>query len=171
MTKSLDNILTARLRKVEMVAFLKKNPNLFEETVKISLGDEEPQSWRATWLVKHYMAKNDKRIVKNINSILKVLPNKKDGHQRELLKILIDMKLTEKQEGILFDKCFTIWEDISKSPSVRGTAFSIIVSTVKKYPELLSEIEFLTQNHYVETLSPGIRHSIVKTIEELRISI
>ncbi len=170
MTKSLNHILSDSLRKDKMVSFLKKNPNLFDETLKISLRNKEPQSWRAAWLLKHYMSKNDERIIPSINKILKVLPNKKNGHQRELLKILIDMKLTEKQEGILFDKCFTIWEDISKSPSVRGTAFLIIVSTVKKYPELLVEIEFLTQNHYVETLSPGIRNSIVKTIEELRIS-
>ena len=171
MTKSLKHILTATLRKDKMVSFLKKNPNLFDETLKVSLGDKEPESWRAAWLVKHYMTRNDSRVRKYINSILKALPNKKDGHQRELLKILIDMKLTEKQEGILFDNCFTIWEDISKSSSVRGTAFSIIVNTVKKYPELLVEIEFLTQNHYVEALTPGIRNSIVKTIKELKISI
>jgi len=171
MTNTLNQILTDTLRKEEMVSFLKKNPNLFDETLKVSLGDKEPESWRAAWLVKHYMTRNDSRVRKYINSILKALPNKKDGHQRELLKILIDMKLTEKQEGILFDNCFTIWEDISKSSSVRGTAFSIIVNTVKKYPELLVEIEFLTQNHYVEALTPGIRNSIVKTIKELKISI
>jgi hypothetical protein len=171
MTKSLNHILTASLQKDKMVSFLKKNPNLFDETLKVSLGDKEPQSWRAAWLIKHYMLKNDARIANSIKSILKALPNKKDGHQRELLKILMDMKLSEKQEGILFDKCFTIWEDISKSSSVRGTAFSIIVDTVKKYPELLTEIEFLTQNHYVETLTPGIRNSIVNTIKKLKINI
>jgi len=171
MTVLFNQILTDTLRKEEMVSFLKKNPNLFDETLIVSLGDKEPQSWRAAWLVKHYMSKNDPRVITNINSILKALPNKKDGHQRELLKILMDMKLSEKQEGILFDKCFTIWEDISKSSSVRGTAFSIIVDIVKKYPELRTEIEFLTQNHYVETLTPGIRNSIVKTIKELNINI
>ena len=170
MTKSLQYILKASLLKVKMVDFLKKNPDLFDETLKVSLGDDEPEAWRATWLVKHYMDKNDKRIVKKINSILKALPNKKDGHQREMLKILMDMKLSEKQEGILFDKCFVIWEDINKSSSVRGTAFLIIVNTVKKYPELLTEIEFLTQDHYLESLTPGIRNIIVRTIKELKLS-
>jgi len=170
MTKSLKNILTASLRKDKMVDFLKKNPDLFDETLEISLDDYEPESWRAAWLIKHYMAKNDKRIIKKINSILKELPNKKDGHQREFLKILMDMKLSEKQEGILFDKCFVIWEDISKSSSVRGTAFLIIINTVKKYPELLTEIEFLTQKHYSETLTHGIRNIIVKSIKELKLN-
>ena len=171
MTKSLQNILTARLRKNEMVAFLKKNPILFDETLEVSLGDKEPESWRAAWLINHYMTKDDKRIKKNINAILKILPNKKDGHQRELLKILMEMELTEKQEGVLFDVCFTIWEDISKSSSARGTALLIIFNTVKKYSELITEIEYLTQAHYIETLSPGIRNSVVRIIKELKIDI
>ncbi|MBU0474073.1 MAG: hypothetical protein KKF62_07900 [Bacteroidetes bacterium] len=171
MTNSLNKILTGALRKEQMVDFLKKNPTLFDETINISLGDYQPESWRAAWLIKHYMNKNDKRITKYINAILKVLVNKKDGHQRELLKILLAMELTEKQEGILFDKCITIWEDINKSPSVRSFAFLILTNTVKKYPELMVEIGFLTQNHYTESLSPGIRHSIVRVINKLHINI
>lgn len=171
MTKSLQNILTSRLRKNEMVAFLKKNPNLFDETLEVSLGDNDPESWRAAWLINHYMTKNDKRIKKNINSILKALPNKKDGHQRELLKILMEMELTEKQEGVLFDGCFIIWKDISKISSARGTALLIIINTVKKHSELITEIEYLTQFHYIETLSPGIRNSVVRIIKELKIDV
>ena len=171
MTESLQNILTTLLRKDKMVAFLKKNPNLFDETLKVSLGNKEPQSWRAAWLLKHYMSKNDARVIPSINKILKAIPNKKDGHQRELLKILLEMELTKKQEGILFDKSISIWEDIDKSPSVRSFAFLVLVNTVKKYPELITEIGFLTQGHYTETLSPGIRKSVVRIIEELRINI
>jgi hypothetical protein len=88
-------------------------------------------------------------------------------HQREFLKILLRMELNNKQEGKLFDICMTIWEDINKSPSVRILAFSTLVSLTKKYPELISEIEFLTQSHYIETLSPGIRHSFERMKKEL----
>ena len=171
MTKSLNNILTATLRKDKMVVFLKKNPNLFDETIKVSLGNEKPQSWRAAWLIGQLITKNDKRIKPHIKSILKAIKEKEDGHQRELLKILMKMNLSEKQEGILFDECISIWEDINKSSSVRGFAFLIITNTVKKYPELISEIGFLTQEHYTETLSPGIRHSVIKIIKGLKINI
>jgi hypothetical protein len=132
MTKPLKEILTGTLRKDDLVSFLNKNPSLFNDTIKTSLGDLKPQSWRAAWLVQHYMQKNDLHIKRKINSILKVIINKEDGHQRELLKILLAMELTEKQEGILFDKCISIWEDINKSPSVRSFAFLIITNTVKK---------------------------------------
>jgi hypothetical protein len=147
-----------------MVLFLRKNPELFVETVKISLGDESPQSWRAAWLIGHYMKNNDAVLRPYINSILSGIIAKEDGHQREFLKILNRMELTDDQEGRLFDVCLTIWEEIHKSPSVRGTAFQTILNIVKKYPELKNEIVHLTQSQYTETLSPGIKHSFYKLI-------
>ncbi len=167
MTESLQHILTGSLRKEKLILFLKKNPDLFDEVITVSLGNDKPQAWRATWLLGHCITGDDKRIRPHINSIFKVLLEKGDGHQREFLKILRRMKLNEKQEGILFDKAIKIWEDINKSASVRSFAFLVIAETVEKYPELLSEVEFLTQAHYVETLTPGIRHSIIKTINKL----
>lgn len=171
MTESLHNILTNRFQKKRMVAFLNENPNLFDETIAIALGNAKPQAWRATWLIGQYVEQNDKRIKPHINSILKVILGKEDGHQRELLKVLLKMELTEKQEGILFDKSITIWEDINKSSSVRSIAFLILSNIVKKYPELLTEIKFLTQRHFIETLSPGIRYSVIRVIKELKIDI
>lgn len=167
MTESLEYILTGSLRKEKLTSFLKKNQNLFGEVIGIALGNAKPQAWRAAWLLGQCITKNDKRISPHISSILKVLLEKEDGHQREFIKILSRMKLNEKQEGLLFDKAIAIWKDINKSSSVRSSAFLVIVTTVRKYPELLNEIEFLTQAHYVETLTPGIRHSILKTINGL----
>jgi len=164
MQKSLDDILTGRLLKIELVSFLRKHPELFEETIKISLGDQSPQSWRAAWLIGHYMKKNDALLLPYVDSFLSKIGDKGDGHQRELLKILNRMKLTEDQEGRLFDASLSIWEEIHKSPSVRGTAFRTIQNIIKKYPELKHEIEHLTQSHYTETLSPGIKHSFYKSI-------
>jgi len=162
MQKSLDDILTGRLRKQELVSFLEKHPELFEQTIKITLGDVQPQAWRAAWLIGHYMEHNDARLLPYVDSILSNIAAKGDGHQRELLKILNRMELNEDQEGILFDVSLSIWEEVHKSPSVRGTTFLTILSIVEKYPELKCEIEHLTQAHYTETLSPGIKHSFYK---------
>ncbi|MFC2133411.1 hypothetical protein ACFLTH_02235 [Bacteroidota bacterium] len=165
MHRSLEDILTDRLRKKELIFFLDKHPELFEQAVKISLGDVQPLAWRAAWLIGNYMETNDARLLPHVDSILSKIPGKGDGHQRELLKILNRLKLSHDQEGILFDICLTIWEEIHKSPSVRGTAFQTILLIVKKYPELKSEIEHLTQPHYTDTLSPGIKNSFFRMVE------
>ena len=77
------------------------------------------------------------------------------------------MELDEKYEGVLFDICMDIWEQISKAPSVRINALRLIIKIADKHPELRQEISFLTQDHYLESLSPGARHSALKLMNEV----
>ena len=155
--------------KEEMIAFMNTNPEYFEEAVELAVGNKEKVCWRAAFLLWGCMEKNDPRIKKHINKIIEVIPGKEDGHQRELIKILSQMKLNEEQEGSLFNICMNLWEQLDKAPSIRYTAFKFIVNTAKKYPELSKEISVITQNHYLETLSPGVRHSISLMMPELNI--
>jgi len=146
----------------ELISNINAFPDQFHEALKIALTDNEPQGWNAAWLLEHCVMKNDPRIRKHVSSLIQSLNGKRDGHQREILKILMKMELKDDQEGFLFDECMNIWESIGKSPSVRISAFSIMAGIAKKYPELKHELEFLTQEQYTETLSPGIKHSFNK---------
>lgn len=152
--------------KNEMISFMETHPECFYEAIELAISDKEKLCWRSAWLLWSAMEKNDPRIRPHINKIIKVIPEKEDGHQRELLKILSKMKLNEEQEGILFNICLNLWEALGKTPSIRHIAFKFIIKTAKNYPELKSEIEFLTQQHYLETLSPGVKRSISKMVKE-----
>ncbi len=145
--------------KDEMISFMENNPEYFNEAIKLAISDKQPYSWRAGWLLWSCMDEDDKRIRKYIKKIVNAVKNKEDGHQRELLKILLKMELIEEHEGVLFNICMDVWEQINKSPSVRINALKMIVKIAKKHPELAHEIKFLTQGHYLETLSHGARHS------------
>ena len=162
MQKSLQEILISRLPKKDMILFLEENPEDFEKAVLLALSDDENLGWRAAWLVNSIMKKNDPRITKHIKKIINAVDNKNDGHQRELLRILGKMRVSDNDEGRLFDKCMAIWESINKSSSVRIIAFRIIASMLKKYPELKNEIEPLTQKQYYDNLSEGIKGSFLK---------
>lgn len=153
--------------KAEMNSFLISHPEYFEEAIQLAIGDKEKLCWRAAFVIFDCMDGNDKRIRKYLNKIIDVLPNKNNGHQRELIKIILKMKLNEEQEGTLFNICMNLWEQIDKTPSVRWTAFKFILNMGKKYPELSEEISVLTQDHYLETLSPGIRHSVFRMTKGL----
>ena len=111
--------------------------------------------------------KNDSRIKPHIQKIIQVLPKLEDGHQRELLKILLKMDLEKSFEGLLFDLFVDLWEQVRKQPSVRSFAFKGMVKVAEKYPELKNEVLLLTQSHYINPLSPGIRKSILKSIKNL----
>ena len=152
--------------KDEMISFLKSHPEYFDEAIQLSISDKQPYSWRAAFLLWGTIEENDKRIKKHIKSIVNSIPGKEDGHQRELLKILYKMKIGGKYEGQIFNICMNLWEQINKKPSVRMIAFKFIYKIAKKHPELLDEIVFITDEQYLESLSPGIRRTVTKMIQD-----
>jgi hypothetical protein len=166
METELENVLM-KFYKTEMIRYLATHPESFIEAIHLALADKQPYSWRAAWLLWSCMEKNDIRVKVHIRSIIECINEKNDGHQRELLKILYLMDIDEELEGILFDHCIRIWEKINKKPSVRFNAFKVILKISRKYPELSQEIGFLMQDHYTESLSRGVRRSLIRMINGL----
>ena len=160
-------VILMNTRKEGMMKFVEDNPDSFSELIQLSLANKQPYSWRAAWLLDSCMEDNDIRVAKYCNAILDTIPDKKDGYQRDLLRILSRMDLDDEQEGRYFDTCISLWEHISKIPSVRYLAFQGIVKLAKKYPELLDEVKLLTQDHYLDELSPGVKHSIKRLLKTL----
>jgi hypothetical protein len=156
METALENILI-NTTKDGMISYLRNHPEDFEHAVSLAVSGEQPFSWRAASLLWSCMENNDVRIRKHVKKILDVLLNADDGYQRELLKILLNMNLKKENEGILFDKCMTILESMKKKPSVSFTAFKFIQKMAEKYPELSGEVNFITQDQYLKTLSTGVK--------------
>ena len=165
METALEHTLTS-FYKTGMIAYMDAHPEDFEEAIELAISNKQPYSWRAAWLLWSCMQKNDVRVQSHIKNIIDAIKDKKDGHQRDLLIILLQMELNEEYEGFLFHICVDIWEKINKKPSARITAFKNIIKIAKKYPELSNEVIFFTQNQYLESLSPGVKKSISKMIME-----
>jgi hypothetical protein len=159
MESPLEIILTTT-HKPQMVAYVNSNPSCFEELVKLAMGDKQPYSWRASWLLWSCIEKNDKRIQKYLKDFIQVLPTRVDSQKRELMKILEMMEIPDELEGLLFDQCMAIWEKLDQQPSVRINAFKILVKIVGRHPELREELNFLTQDQYIESLSQGVKRSL-----------
>ncbi|MCG8374558.1 MAG: hypothetical protein MI700_13535 [Balneolales bacterium] len=166
MASSLQQVLHKQFKE-DAIAYLQQHPEEFEQLVEISLSNQPHQNWRAAWLVFHMMEENDPRVLPLVNTIIDVLPAKQEGHQRELMKILERMELSEEQESVLFDFSVELWESIRKKPSVRYRAFVWMVNIGEKYPELIPEILMLAQPQYVNSLSPGIKNSVRKMVAKL----
>lgn len=164
---SIETVLASRFSKEKFLSFLASNPDKVEETFQLAFQSEAPVSWRAAWVLNHAMEKNDARIKAHESQIIEILSTKEDGHQRELLKLLEKIDIHEDLEGVLFDKCVSIWEAVEKSPSVRVVAFRVLANVAVKYPEMKNEIEFLVQDHYLDSLSPGIKRSLQKVYASL----
>jgi hypothetical protein len=166
METALEHILTSTY-KDEMIAYLNTHPEDFEEAIKLAISDKQPYGWRSAWLLWSCMEENDKRIQGYIKKIINTISTKGDGHQRELLKIVQLMELDEEDEGILLNECETLWKKTNIRPSVRYAAFVCMNKMVTRYPDLVHEIELLTDDHYLETLSPDIKLAIKRMIKKL----
>jgi len=165
-TQTVFEILSSRFNKDEFVSFLNANPEHFNEAFELALKTENPQSWRAAWVLNHCLDKQDSRSTPFVTRFIDHIKSVPDGHQRELLKLLEHAGISDDLEGKLFDITVTLWKDVSKTPSVRIVAFRTLLKIASKYPELKSEIEFLTQNQYIESLSPGIKNSMQKQLKK-----
>jgi hypothetical protein len=166
METALERILTSSY-KAAMISYMASHPEDFMEAIELALSDKQPYSWRAAWLLWSCMEKNDHRVQEHMKDLIDAIPTKNDNQQRELFLILQNMELNEEVEGILFNICVNVWEKVNKKPSVRLNAFRLVVKIAKKYPELSNEIGFLTQNQYMNSLSPAARKSIFRMIKNI----
>ncbi len=151
----------------KMKCYLTDHPEQFDEALRVALEDTENVGWNASWMLWHSMKKNDPRILPHVDDFIASLLNRQSGFQREILKILLKMELDENQEGLLFDRCITLWKSIHKQSSVRMISFQYLIAMSKKYPELSPEIDFLTQKQYIDPLSPGIKRSLLKMLRDM----
>jgi hypothetical protein len=165
MESPLEKLLISAHKPVIM-QFLDKHPESFKEAMQLALSDKHPYSWRAAWMMWGYIKKNDSRIKPYLPKIIAALEIRPEGQQRELLKILYLMDIKEDHEGKLFDHCVKIWFALKKKPAVRMNALKVLIKIAERHPELKDEVKLLTRKEYLESLSPGVKHSINKLIHE-----
>jgi hypothetical protein len=165
----LEHLLT-HAHKAKMVAWIEAHPENFEEMIQLALSDKLPYSWRSAWLLWDCMEPNDPRVSKYAIELTEAIKGKADNQVRELFKILQMIYIDGEAEGKLFDIAVEYWTKINKKPAVRLNAFKVILKIVEKNPELYDELSFLVEEHYLEDLSPGVKHSINKMIKTLKLT-
>ncbi len=166
-SNSIQLLFREKGRKEQLISHINESKENFDAFLSFSLLSDEPLAWRAAWVLRSCINKNDQRISERAIEITKAIAGKEDGHQRELIKNLEHIKLEESYEGYLFDACMNIWEDLSKIPSTRITAFKAMNRIAKKYPELKQDLILLTEDHYTESLTSGIAATLKKEIKKL----
>jgi hypothetical protein len=151
---------------------MQSQPEEFGELVGLALSDEQPYAWRAAWLLSNLMMDNDPELRPYIGQMIDLLPVAGESRQRIFLRMLYRMEVDGDNEGRLFDHSLSIWENTKIASGVRANAFKMLLKIARNHPELQREIQFLTEPHYLESLSPGIRHSVLlmmkKTSQNLR---
>ena len=139
------------------------NINIEEQLIHALENNKE--SWKYAWQINHASKAELQKLQSHINKIIVSIEGKKDGHQRELIKVLLKLKLSDDQLSQLWDICLHIWLDMKKQSSVRISAFNILVNTAKKFKPLSEELLRLTEEKHVSSLSEGIKNSTYKNLK------
>ena len=160
--------LLGRIHKDSLVETIQASDENVGLLLSWSLSTAQPLGWRSTWILKQIIRKNDPRIGPYLSQAIDRFSHFNKSQQREWLKILAHQKLTEEQEGLLFDSCIAEWKNLGNQPSLRSSAIEIVFSILKKYPELHHEMVHIMTKEYVETLSAGIRKGVVKKWESIQ---
>jgi len=159
MNTPLENILIAAYAH-EMEAYLRAHPEDIPEAINLAVGDRKRYAWRAAWLLGNCMETDDERLRGSLDQLIAAMPGKPDGHWRELIKIVSQMRLNDEQEGRVFEMAMQKWLDPDKQGSVRWKALQFIADCVDKYPELSAEVKLVLRPDLIAPLPPGIRRSV-----------
>lgn len=152
------------LNKGGMITYIKNTPAVYPDLIKLALTDEPRYSWRAAWLLWSVMESNDKRIRKHLQKIAAILPERNESHQRELIIILQKMTLPDDITSQLFDYCITLWNDPSRTLSLRYNAFKLMAKIAQEYPELIPELKILAVNDNQAGLPRSLRRCADKIL-------
>lgn len=111
------------------------------ELVKYIEVDESTRAAKAAWVLSHVASSRPDVLKQHIQSMLSVLGKAKTGGiQRELLKALYHMKLSENDYGKLIDLSFRFLSDRDSDVGVKYYSTYILYEAIKRYPDLANEV-------------------------------
>jgi hypothetical protein len=157
--------ITGRIHKESLIKEIIDNKKSLDQLKKWSLEKEDPLGWRATWLLRQVCQKNDPDMQDLLKIVVEAFPSYNESHKREWLKVIKSIDVSEEHMGILFDYCITEWQRIHNHSALRMESMLFILRIVNLYPELRTEIDHLLTKEYLDPLSPGIRKSLQKQVD------
>lgn len=124
----------------ELAAAAAVDETLYKTLLKNVAADESTRAAKSAWALSHVSDINHQFPLKHVDELLRILQSATvGGIQRELLKTLYPIKLTEKQYGKLIDLSFRFLSDPKTDVGVKYYATYILTEAIKLYPDLNQE--------------------------------
>lgn len=120
-----------------------RNQNKFNALASVMMEDEYPVSMRAARALSLCAEKYPHLMIPLLDDMLgKMETMKTEGVKRSVLKILASgkIKLSEDQEGILFDRCIHYMNSSSEAIAIKAYSMDIAYNISNSYPELKIEL-------------------------------
>ena len=140
---------------------------LFDELIRLFLGNEYRVTQRAAWVVSHCYDLHPWQIERHLASIINNLNNPvNDAVKRNTVRILQFVDLPEDLMGIMADHCFSFIQSAKVPIAVKAHSMTILFNISKNYPELKDEVKIAIEDVMVYG-SAGIKNRGRKILNKL----
>lgn len=162
MNKELISVLNNNRKNIKQISmdYVLANPGAINDLIDLSLGNGQPQGWRAAWVLAE-LVKQDRNLLKLIQpystKIIDLFPSfNSPGQIREFLKIVQLLDLTDDEMGLLLDLCYKWLLDKKSDESFKIYSMEIIFEFSKKEPDILPELIAIIEQEMVYA-KPGFK--------------
>ncbi len=97
---------------------------------------------RAAWPLAVISDKHPQLVQAHLDALVDRLG--KEGHDavnRNISRILQDIDIPEHLEGIVYDKCYALFNNPDQAIAIRVFSMTVLFRIAKKYPEMFPELE------------------------------
>jgi hypothetical protein len=125
----------------DLAAMANSNPELYLKLLDAIASGEQTHAMKASWVLGHAARMDKNPAQKHGHRLLQLLLQAKvGGVQREILKVLELVSLSEEDEGRFVDLCFELLRRPGLDVAIRYYCLRVLRQKVKKYPELKIEL-------------------------------
>ncbi len=86
------------------------------------------------------MKKNFEKLINNLGK-----PDRHDSMKRNTVRLLQQIEIPEKLEGVVMEICFNYVESPKEAVAIKAFSLTILSKLAKKYPEIIPEIKLLIE--------------------------
>ncbi len=151
-----------------LIDAIQKNPELLKHVYKLSISNEHPYAWRASWTLVHLTNSSSGLVKPFVSQIIKDINHLKiDRQVASFLQILTKIDFPADEAGHLFDLAVRILHDTKKQMYFKLYALQFLIKFVERVPELIPELLLSVEDEHLISNNKYISKQIKKLREKL----
>lgn len=133
-----------------IVKWIGSNQKRFDELFHLFLNDEPLVIQRAAWPLSYAVIANPKLISKHFGKLLKNLDKHRlhDAVKRNTMRLLQDIDIPERYQGIVMNRCFDYIISPSEKPAVKAFSLTVLHNLSNQYPEIKQELKTIIEDRW-----------------------
>ena len=145
-----------------------KSKKNFQSIIEIVREGETTPTMKASWVLAKAVEIKPELVQEFSAELLQLLLDEKQSNvQRELIKVVMPLKLSDEEEGRFLDLCFRLVMKADSDIAVKYNGLLVIEKSLKKYPDLTDEYLLALESSYEGFTDAGKRY-LKKRIERYR---